>query len=146
MHDDLPARLRTLYEDYISGAEAHFQNAKASLANLMSGRGRYNDCPLDESFLQSVGELVKEAAEAPADSGAAAALLELMLFQSYVKREHPAYWVLVAAEGLAWPLPKLLDRPALEDIYARYRKKLRAAGAFPRQKDVLKEMKAALKT
>lgn len=139
-------RLTELYETYIREVAAFFQAQKFQLNDLMSGKGRYRDCPLNEQLLTDVDALVAQAAVAPATADDAARMLEYMLLTTHTEQDHPAYWMLIAAEGRAVPLLALPGRETLAELFARYRKRLRRRGALPVQKTVLKTMKERLRS
>ncbi len=139
--------LRALYAEYIAGTEAFFagRGIKHELMTLLAGGGRYSDCPLHEEFIRRLeahlsGCAARMAADPPAWRETADAMLEYMLFSARPDTNHPAGWVLVAAESRAGVLLPYAGTDELRSAGERYAKRLRRQGALPVQRELRRRL------
>ena len=139
-------RLKTIYGDYLTNVTAFFQTGTLSrtLNNWFSGSGRYSGCPLHQEFLTQIeaflSETVSNLEHGTIPRPLAGALLDWRLFCWEADEQHPAYWTLNAAEGLAIPLVPFVEPNALLKTALQYEKRFKGRKGLPNQKKLLKEM------
>ena len=107
--------------------------------------------PCCTAFLQSVGEAVSALAEALKDADAARrdecalAAAKFMLAPKPIENKTPAEWYMVAAEfGYAALIP-FASKEALQKIRDDYARSYPRRMTYPRQRELLKRMDAALR-
>lgn len=137
-----------LYATYISDVDAYYskQGVGSYLSAALTGRGRHGSCPHHEAFLKDVERTISKLAAKGISAEFAEELLRFMLLTDHAEPEHPAFIPLETAEGLVLPLLPFLREGTLNDLTACYRKKLRKGLGLPCQRNVLKGMKAALRS
>ena len=139
------ARLRALYEGYLTEAEAAERSAAPGAGLFGFGKGPEDD-PCHDRFVAALRAFYEELAILKTQSGT---VRELMEYACAAPRENPrprsAYWMLIAVQGLTIPLAERLNPADAGALAELYEKSCRRSERLPVQKQLIDALRAAAK-
>jgi len=132
-----------IYEAYLEEFHRKMKSRKA-FDGVLGFRGRPQDFPCHEQFMQNLGEALKNLASQNPEPALAADVLRYVYCTAPAQweSESTVYWMLLAAHSLTLDLIASLDVPGAQALFDAYQKQFPRRQRLPIQIKVLNALKA----